>query len=120
LVGNVDLYDIIGTDKNKMPADLKFNKVTGNFSCKYIFFKDLEFCPYQIDGDFGLTLYNELDFKGFPKKIGRNIYSNNGNMYFNRDIPFNNRKDEYKIDINSNDNFLKYMCEDLNIEELIN
>lgn len=81
--GKVDVQGAISmVGLAKIPEDLIFGKIDGNFSCNRCGLKTLEnFGPEEVTGIFNCD-HNQLSsFDGFPKKIGSgNISINNNNF----------------------------------------
>jgi hypothetical protein len=66
--GNVILFNRRLT---KLP--LKFNKVTGDFSCTSNLLTNLEGCPNYVGGNFGCVANNITSLEGCPNYVGGNF-----------------------------------------------
>jgi len=75
--GSIDVngsVDLIDKGLNKLPDDIKINRVTGYFDCEDNYLTSLEGCPRYVGGNFYCRRNNINSFEGFPKHIGGNFY----------------------------------------------
>ena len=75
--GNVK---IIYLTDDKIPDDIKFNVVSGDFNCSYTNLTTLEGCPKEVGGDFNCdgTKINTLEYS--PKKVGGDFNCSDNNL----------------------------------------